>query len=68
MFIFGLLNIMVGQKISYNDKERSSAWKDLGAKSACLQKIVLYFKGVTVKTVDHSQQSRSLHFRDKRHK
>ena len=32
------------------------------------QKIVLYFKGVTVNTEDYSQWSRSLHLRDKRHK
>ena len=32
------------------------------------QKIVIYFKGVTVNTGDCSQQSRSLHLRDKRHK
>ena len=38
MFIFRLLNIMVGQKISYNDKARSSARKGLGAKSACIIK------------------------------
>ena len=37
-------------------------------KAHVLQKIVLYFKGVTVNTVDHSQQSHSLHFRDKQHK
>ena len=33
-----------------------------------LQKIFLYFKGVTVNTENHSQWSRSLHLRDKRHK
>ena len=38
MFIFKLLNIMVGQKISYNDNARSSARKGLGAKSACFTK------------------------------
>ena len=32
------------------------------------QKIVLYFKGVTVNTKNYSQRSRSLHLRDKRHK
>ena len=32
------------------------------------QKIVLYFKGVTVNTEDYSQRSRSLHLKDKRHK
>ena len=32
------------------------------------QKIVLYFKGVTVNTGDYGQRSRSLHLRDKRHK
>ena len=37
-------------------------------KAHVLQKIVPYFKGVTVNTVDHSQQSRSLHLIDKRHK
>ena len=35
-------------------------------KAHVLQNIVLYFKGVIVNTVDHSQQSRSLHLRDKR--
>ena len=29
---------------------------------------VLHFNGITVNTVDHSQQSRSLHLKDKRHK
>ena len=38
MFIFRLLNIMVGQNISYNDKERSSAQKGLGVKSVCFIK------------------------------
>ena len=37
-------------------------------KAHVLQKIVLYFKGVTVNTEDHSQQSGSLHRRDRRHK
>ena len=32
------------------------------------QKIVLYFKGVTVNTENYNQQSRSLHLKDKRHK
>ena len=32
------------------------------------QKIVLYFKGVTVNTENYSQRSRSLHLRDERHK
>ena len=56
MFIFRLLNIMVGQKISYNDKARSSVQK-----THVSQKIVLYFKGVTVNTENYSQRSRSLH-------
>ena len=58
MFIFRLLNIMVGQKISYNDKARS-----LVQKAHVSQKIVLYFKGVTVNTENYSQRSRSLHKR-----
>ena len=37
-------------------------------KAHVLQKIVIYFKGVTVNTGDHSQRSRSLRLRDKRHK
>ena len=37
-------------------------------KSHVSQKIVLYFKGVTVNTEDYSQWSHSLHLRDKRHK
>ena len=32
------------------------------------QKIVLYFKGVTVNSKDYGQRSRSLNLRDKRHK
>ena len=36
-------------------------------KAYVLQKFVRYFKGVTVNTEDHSQRSRSLHLRDKRH-
>ena len=36
-------------------------------KEHVLQKFVRYFKGVTINTEDHSQQSRSLHLRDKRH-
>ena len=32
------------------------------------QKIILYFKRVTVNTGDYSQRSCSLHLRDKRHK
>ena len=63
MFIFRLLNIMVGQKISYNDKERSSMQK-----AHVSQKIVLYFKGVTVNTENYCQWNRSLHLRDKRRK
>ena len=42
MFTFKLLNIMVGQKISYNDKARSSARKGLGAKSACFTKRLFF--------------------------
>ena len=37
-------------------------------KAHVLQKIVLYFKGVTIYIEDHNQRSRSLHPRDKRHK
>ena len=37
-------------------------------KSHVSQKIVLYFKGVTVNTEDYSQRSHSLHLRDKWHK
>ena len=37
-------------------------------KAHVLQKLVCYFKGVTVNREDHSQQSCSLHLRDKRHK
>ena len=54
MFIFGLLNIIVGQKVSHNDKARSSAWKGLGklriseCKNACFIKDFPLFKGVTV--------------------
>ena len=69
MFIFRQLNIIVGQKVSHNDKARSSAWKGLGnyasqsAKTHVLQRIVLYFKGVTVNTEIYNRQSRSLHLR-----
>ena len=38
MFIFRLLNIVMDQKVSYNDKARGLARKDLGAKSACFTK------------------------------
>ena len=34
-------------------------------KAHVLQKLVRYFKRVTVNTEDHSQRSRSLHLRDK---
>ena len=37
-------------------------------KAHVLQKIVLYFKGVIVNTMDHSQWSRPLHLKDKRPK
>ena len=37
-------------------------------KAHVLQKIVLYFKGVTVNIGDHSQWNRSLHLREKQHK
>ena len=63
MFILRPLNIMVGQKIRYNDKARSSVQK-----AHVSQKIVLYFKGVTVNAENYSQRSRSLHLKDKRHK
>ena len=63
MFILRPLNIMVGQKIRYNDKARSSVQK-----AHVSQKIVLYFKGVTVNAENYSQRSRSLHLIDKRHK
>ena len=69
MFICRLLNIIVGQKVSHNDKARSSARKGLGklrileCKTHVLQRIVLYFKGVTVNTENYNQQSRSLHLR-----
>ena len=49
---------MVGQKIRYDDKERSSVQK-----AHVSQKIVLYFKGVTVNTENYGQRSRSLHRR-----
>ena len=58
MFILRPLNIMVGQKIRYNDKARSSVQK-----AHVSQKIVLYFKGVTINAENYSQQSRSLHKR-----
>ena len=45
MSIFRLLNIIVGQKISYNDKVRSSARKGLGAVSACFTKDCSLFQG-----------------------
>ena len=57
MFIFRLLNIMVDQKISYNDKAAHVS-----------QKIVLYLKGVIVNTENYNQRSRSLHLKDKQHK
>ena len=69
MFIFRLLNIIVGQIVSLNDKARSSARKGLGklriseCKNACLQRIVLYFNVVTVNTENYNQQIRSLHLR-----
>ena len=36
-------------------------------KTHVLQKLVRYFKRVTVNMEDHSQRSRSRHLRDKRH-
>ena len=63
MLILRPLNIMVGQKIRYNDKARS-----LVQKAHVSQKIVLYFKGVTVNAENYSQRSRFLHLRDKQHK
>ena len=69
MFIFRLLNIIVGQIVRLNDKARSSARKGLGklriseCKNACLQRIVLYFNVVTVNTENYNQQIRYLHLR-----
>ena len=65
MFIFRLLNIMVGQKINYNDKAGAWIGKVRVQKAHVLQKFVRYFKGVTVNTEGHIQRSRSLHLRDK---
>ena len=50
MFILRPLNIMVGKKIRYNDKARSSVQK-----AHVSQKIVLYFKGVTINAENYSQ-------------
>ena len=80
MFIFRLLNIIVGQKISYNDKARSSAQKGLVEKSACFVKRLCFISkklrliqritvnGVVPCTSETSGTNSSLLLKKKTHK
>ena len=68
MFSFRLLNIIVGKKVIIIKQggRLGRAWENCAsqrAKTHVLQRIVLYFKGVTVNTKNYNRQSRSLHLR-----